>query len=201
VTATEPIAPPAELPARLVWLNGPYSIGKRTLAEFVRDHWQVAMFDAEAWGNTLQRGLPAQHDAGDLQELEVWLRSVLRLGTELAWAFRPVVVMPATIYRRNAVLQLLDRFRKAGVDVVHVVMSTDEATLRARIHDRDVDAYAKRWAIQHLRPSLAGLSGLQDTLQLDATSRSPEQLAKDLARVLYEHDWLTETGEWTPAGR
>lgn len=200
MTATEHAAPPAELPARLVWLNGPYSVGKRTLAEHVRDHWHVVMFDAEAWGITLQRGLPAQHDPGDLQDLEVWLRSVLRLGTELARAYR-LVVMPATIYRPNNVLALLDRFRKAGVDVVHVVLSTDEATLRARIHDRDVDDHAKRWAIQHMRPSLAGLRGIQDAVQLDATSQPPKQLADDLAHVLYEHDWLTETGQWTPAGR
>lgn len=186
---------------RLLWLNGPYCVGKRTLAQCLRDHWQAIMLDAEELGLVLQQGLPPrlppELDPGDLQDLPAWHRAIARVGTDLAHMWRPLVVMPATLYNGPAVTRLLERFRRSQVDVLHVVLTCDEVELRARINNQSVDRDAKRWAIQHLRPAVAGLSDISDAVQLDTTGRPLDQLVYDLAAALRDYDWLAEDGRWT----
>jgi hypothetical protein len=111
-----------EVPAyRLLLLNGPHYVGKRTLDRQLRDRWRVMVLDAEAIGFTLQEGTPAALAPGDLQDNTVWLWSLWRLGVELSRAFG-FAVLAATVYRPGAVADLLGRFGQAGVDVLHVVM-------------------------------------------------------------------------------
>jgi hypothetical protein len=140
-----------EVPAyRLLWLNGPHYVGKRTLDRQLRDRWRVMVLDAEAIGFTLQEGTPAALAPGDLHDNPVWLWSLWRLGVELSRPFG-FAVLAATVYRPGAVADLLGRFGQAGVDVLHVVMDADDASLRGRIHGHDVSPDAKRWALEHLR--------------------------------------------------
>jgi hypothetical protein len=193
------LAPPAP-PARLLWLNGPYSIGKRTLAAHLRDDWGLVVFDGEDLGTLLQRGLPPQRDPGDLHDLPAWHRSLVKLGSDLAHIWPPLLVMPATLYHPATADQLLEGFRARAVDVVHVVLTAEEAALRARINDRPVDRDAKRWALRHLRPALVGLADMRQTVRLDTTDRTLGQVAGELADVLRDHNWLTREGQWTTAG-
>lgn len=186
----------SEATPRLLWLNGPHYVGKRTLAGRLRDEWSAVVLDAEAIGFTLQEGMPTALAPSDLQDNSIWHWSLWRLSLELARAFQ-FAVLAGTVYRPETVAEMLGRFSQAGVDVLHMVMDADEIALRARIHGHDVDRDAKRWALEHLRPARDGLRETSG-LRLDTTSRAPDQLPSDLARLLVHHGWLTPDGTWTP---
>lgn len=181
---------------RLLWLNGPHYVGKRTLAARLRDRWGVVVLDADAVGHALQDGLPTNLEPGDVQDNGMWRWSMWRLGLEMARTYG-IVAIAATVYRPAAVPQLITAFRRAEVDVLHVILEADAATLRARIHDHDVSRDAKRWALEHLRPALTGLSELREGISVDTTGLSPDQVATDLAKALMHHGWLTPDRAWT----
>lgn len=192
----------AEAPPRLLWLNGPHYVGKRTLAAQLRDQWGAAVLDAEAIGFALQRGLPARADPGDLHEFGMWWWALWRLGVEWARTFRPVVVVPATIYRPDVVTQLVTQFREHQVEVLHVVLEADDVTVHGRIHGTDVSRDAKRWALEHLRPAVSGLASVSDCVRLDTSRRAPSELSSDLVEVLVGAGWLTSDARaWTTEAR
>jgi hypothetical protein len=120
----------------------------------LRDRWGAVVSDADALGLALQEGLPTEHQVDEFTDLAVWRSSVVGVGCELA---RPLVVMPLTSYEPDAVTAILEGLRRAGIDVVHVVLGADEAVLRARIHARPLDALAKRWCLEHLRAAVTSL--------------------------------------------
>ena len=185
------------LPPRLVWINGPYGVGKTTLAIFLRDRWGAVVFDADALGLALQEGLPTEHQVDDFTDLVVWRSSVVGVGCELARAYGPLVAMPMTAHEPDAVIAILEGFRRAGIDVVHVVLGADEAVLRARIHARPLDELAKRWCLERLRPVVTSLRLLGGDVRIDTSHQPPDQLASALAGELGRHGWLSETGTWT----
>lgn len=185
------------LPPRLVWINGPYGVGKTTLAIFLRDRWGALVFDADALGPALQEGLPIGHQVDDFTDLAVWRSSVVGVGCELARTYGPLVVMPTTSYEPDAVIAILEGFKRAGIDVVHVVLGADEAVLRARIHARPLNDLAKRWCLEHLRPAVTGLRQIGGAVRIDTSHQPPDRLAGALAGELGRHGWLTETGTWT----
>lgn len=145
-----------EAPARLLWVNGPPFVGKRTLAAAMRDRWGLVAFRAEEVGFELQAGLPGALDPGGLQDLGAWVWALWRLGARLARLYPPVVVMPATLYRPDVAGELVACLRHDGVDVVHVVLDADDAVLRGRVHGSGACLEAKRWALEHARPAVKG---------------------------------------------
>lgn len=185
-----------DIPARLLWLNGAHYVGKRTLAARLRDQWGATVFDAEAVGVTLQKGLPAALDPGDLQRHGIWLWTSWRLGIHMARTYT-LTVLPAGLHQPAAVTELVSRYREADVDVLHVVLDADLADLRARIHGNHVDRDAKRWALEHLRPAFDGLAEVHDGVRLDTTGKAPDQIAADLQHALVRHGWLAPDGTWT----
>lgn len=189
-----------EFRPRLLWLNGPHYVGKRTLARTLRDEWEVPLLDAEAIGFTLQEGMPAALDRGDLHEMPLWAWCMWRIGIEMAHTYR-IVTMPSAVLRSGHVKELVAEFQRRGVDVLHVVISASDPELRKRIHAHDVDIDAKRWALEHRNHAVHALSGLDGTLYLDSTGRSPRQLAGDLTRALVSHGWLTADLAWTDGRR
>jgi hypothetical protein len=162
------------LPPRLVWINGPYGVGKMTLAIFLRDRWGAVVFDADALGLALQEGLPTEHQVDDFTDLVVWRSSVVGVGCELARAYGPLVAMPMTAHEPDAVIAILEGFRRAGIDDL-----------------------AKRWCLERLRPVVTSLRLLGGDVRIDTSHQPPDRLASALAGELGRHGWLSETGTWT----
>jgi hypothetical protein len=149
----------------------------------LRDRWGAVVSDADALGLALQEGLPTEHQVDEFTDLAVWRSSVVGVGCELA---RPLVVMPLTSYEPDTVTAILEGLRRAGIDVVHVVLGADEAVLRARIHARPLDALAKRWCLEHLRAAVTSLRQIGGAVQhrhLAPAARPASQRPRRRARA------------------
>jgi hypothetical protein len=61
----------------IVWINGPFGVGKSTMAELLVERWpQATVFDPEHLGFLLRARQPPDVVVGDFQDLSVWRRLV-----------------------------------------------------------------------------------------------------------------------------
>ncbi len=85
----------------IIWLNGPFGIGKTTTAQALVRHLPGALlFDPQPFGAALRTSVATVETAPDFQDLRAW--PMLRAGT--ARVLRSTcgcsLVMPLTVWRR-----------------------------------------------------------------------------------------------------
>lgn len=180
---------PAAPEARLLWLNGPYGVGKTTAGELLRTRFRALLFDPEHLGVALAELLPPRQGGDPDEDLPLWRSTVVHVGGELART-GTLVVFPATVYRPVAVHEMIDGFQRSGAEVAHVVLVAEAATIAARIHRGPRPDPVKQWSLGHLEPALAGLADAAHHLRLDTTGRTPCQVADGLFQALVGWGWL-----------
>ena len=158
----------------ILWLNGPYGVGKSTLAEALRAMLPDSMiFDAEQVGNAIRDNLPERCFRETFEEYEMWLDVCVGLLTEASRACPGPVLVPMTLKLPQS-LRMFDRLKKAGVEVRHILLTAEKEELLRRILARGENADC--WCARHIRPCLEA----QQTMPCDlclASCKSPQSLA------------------------
>lgn len=176
--------------ARLLWLNGPYGVGKTTAGELLRAWRSVLLFDPEHLGVALAELLPAHRSGDPDEDLPLWRSTVVHVGVELVRAAGTLVVLPATVYRPAAVHEMIEGFQRGGIDVAHVVLVAEPATIAARIRQGSRPDPVRQWSLAHVEPALAGLADAAHHLRLDTTGRTPCEVAEALVQALTGWGWV-----------
>jgi adenylylsulfate kinase-like enzyme len=163
----------------IVWLNGAFGVGKSTVARHLvaRDP-QLRLFDPEHVGYMLMANL-ADHAVGDFQHLPAWRRLVPLVANELASHTRQHLVAVQSVFDAAYWAELRAGMAAHDLDVVHVVLDADEATLRSRIAADDVERDAAQWRLDHIvayRSACEWLFGDAD-LVIDTTALDPVDVA------------------------
>lgn len=122
----------------IVWINGAFGVGKTTTAELLSRAVDLRPFDPEHVGYLLRAEL-ADHEIGDVQELQPWARLVPVVADEIARFTGQDLLAVQTVLVEGRWRQLRAGLVTRGHRVVHVLLDADEATLRSRI---DADALA-----------------------------------------------------------
>jgi hypothetical protein len=137
----------------VVWINGPFGIGKTTTASLLAQSWEgAAAFDPEELGPAAREW---DRTAADFQDIPVWRELTVRGVTDADRAAGRVVV-PMTLLRPAYYVEVMDGLRAAGVEVHHfcLIASRDE-TLRRAAQRAD---HTLRWVeamYESYSPSLA----------------------------------------------
>jgi 2-phosphoglycerate kinase len=86
----------------IVFLNGPFGVGKTTVARLVVERIPGAMlFDPELIGAML-RGLFGEVEAvGDFQEYAIWRDLAVDLARRVIEGYGRALVVPMTVWRRE----------------------------------------------------------------------------------------------------
>ena len=134
----------------VIWLNGTFGVGKTTTAALLADRLpRVRVFDPEWVGYMLQANVK-DREYTDFQQLEPWRTLVPVVVAEVARWTGQHVVAPQTVLVEEYWRELGAGFTEQGLDVVHVVLDADRATLDARIRADDVERQAERWRLDHV---------------------------------------------------
>ncbi|MFV2145603.1 AAA family ATPase [Isoptericola sp. G70] len=130
----------------ILWLNGPFGVGKSTCTRLLLQHDpQARQYNPERLGWLLQRTVGLVRP-GDFQDRPVWRRGVVH-GAHRAARRTPTLVVPMTLVRADYADEILGGLRAAGHEVVHVTLHAPHETLVARIENDTDDPGARNWRL------------------------------------------------------
>jgi hypothetical protein len=165
---TSPVLPCGSMPNETVlWLNGPFGVGKTTVARLLRDRRLV---DPENIGFVMRRTF---WRGRDYQDVALWRRLVARQVNRAAR--KAPIVVPMTIVRRD----VLDDLRARIPAMRMVVLDAPADTIAARADADTVDPQARQWRLENLDRCVTALADPVFGEHVDAT-RPPEEIARSL---------------------
>lgn len=179
----------------IVWLNGPFGVGKTTTARALLDLLpDSTLFDPDVVGDALRTLLPRKRldEVRELADLPAWRRLVVDAGAAVLDEVPGTLVVPLTLVRQDYRDEIFGGFAAQRIPVRHLLLDADETILRRRAADqrypRAGGAKASGTGDQaHGQPSprrarpdwLRGDAHLVDTSDL-----TPRQAAERVADVL-----------------
>jgi hypothetical protein len=102
----------------LIWLNGPFGIGKTSTAEaLIRRLPGAILFDPEPVGLMFRDMYRSVEPVDDFQDLQAWRAAVPALVRVLRQSNAATLVMPMTVWRRDYFTEILTALRDADDDV------------------------------------------------------------------------------------
>jgi hypothetical protein len=131
----------------IVWINGPFGVGKTAVATALAAHMRATIFDPEKIGFVLHRLPPRSR--GDFQDLPRWRRWTIR-GLLAASALRPCIVVPMTLVNRDYFDEIVGGLRRRR-DVRHFTLLAPHEVIAARLRRRGT---TDAWAFERIEPCL-----------------------------------------------
>jgi hypothetical protein len=167
----------------IIWLNGTFGAGKTTTATHLAGRLANARaFDPEEVGYLLRETLD-DHEFKDFQDLPPW-RELVPVVTEAVARFTGQhLIAVQTVLREEYWRELTDGFRRAELDVFHVLLHVDSAALADRIKADEVVPSACQWRLDHIgeyERSRRWMASAAD-LVIDITGRPPAEAADAIA--------------------
>jgi cytidylate kinase len=163
----------------LVWINGTFGVGKTTTATALASRLPGhRLFDPEWVGYMLRANL-ADLDFDDFQQLPPWRRLVPHVSAEITKFTAMDLIAVQTVLVESYWAELLAGFERAGLAVMHVLLDCDEAALRDRIVNDEVEAAAAGWRLDHVETYTSARDWMRASADLvvDVTSRPPDDVA------------------------
>lgn len=167
----------------LLWLNGPFGIGKTSVAKLVAEQLGAPIFDPETVGFMLREILGPALGANDFQDVLLWRTAVAHIATGLVSHVDGVVVMPMTVYRPNYRGELRASIADV-VPVLEVVLVSTEDELRRRVSQRDLGPSVQAWCELHATPALRSYEREREGDQVvDTTDLRPAEVAERVVAI------------------
>jgi hypothetical protein len=124
-------------PSVIVWINGPFGVGKSTVAELLaRRRPGTIMFDPEHLGFLVRHWQPPDVPADDFQHLSVWRRLVKEAAGGLIRDFGRPLIVPMTLLNPDYFDEIVGGLRDDGVDVRHFCLTADRGEVLRRVGGR-----------------------------------------------------------------
>ena len=169
----------------LIWVNGPFGVGKTTAAhELARRLPGAVVCDPEVVGFGLQRAVPRGVPNQDFQDFPAWRRGVIEVLDHVLTHHDAPVVAPMTLVVDAYFEEVLGGLRALGHEVVHIALLADRATVTRRLRLRGIPGIVgEPWALAQLDRCLAALNRPEYATQIDTESRSLRAVVDEVAAV------------------
>jgi predicted kinase len=143
----------------IVWINGPFGVGKSTVAALVCELVPGARpFDPERIGHLL--GEVVEVPTGDFQDLRLWRALTVATLAGLCREHGGIWVVPMTVIDDGYRAEIMSGLRGHGVQVRQFLLTAPEPVVRARIDaDHSLPAAGREWRHRHLTRALTAFNG------------------------------------------
>ena len=146
----------------IIWISGPYGVGKSTLAEALAPKMGGAIiFDAEEVGNAVRENYPGEPFGVVFEDYPMWGKFCAALLKDIHKMYGKNILVPMTLVRKKS-QEIIDNLNSGGIDT--------------RLGE-DEDC----WCMENIEMSREGSSSL-DGIKISADEKTPEEIADE---VLY----------------
>ncbi len=167
----------------VIFLSGPYGVGKSTVAEALAPKMNALIFDAEAVGNAVRDNYPDWPFGAIFEDYPLWAEFCVRLLRELHARYGRDILVPMTLRRESSRVSLIDRLTEAGVAARLIVLTASHRTVHDRILARGEGEDC--WCMQHIDASREGTAALQGAWCVDTEGRGVEEIARTILGGLH----------------
>jgi len=167
------------VPQMLIWLNGPFGVGKTQVAFEL--HFRLAesfVCDPEYIGYTLFKTIPRTL-RGNFQDIPLWREFTYQTLQYVLQRFEGPVIVPMTICSPTYLDEIVGALRSSGFNVYHFTLLASRKTLLKRLKKR-FDG-PNSWGAQKIEYCLDTLQKQEFAWHLDTENRSIEQTAQEIA--------------------
>lgn len=163
----------------LIWINGPFGVGKTQLAFEL--HLRLAdsfVCDPEYIGYTLFKTIPP-NIRGNFQDLTLWREFTYKTLQYVLHQYSGPVIVPMTVYNSKYLDEIVGKLRADGFNVHHFTLLASRKTILKRLSKRFEGS--KSWAAAQVERCLDALHKQEFALHIDTENLSIKQIAQEIA--------------------
>jgi hypothetical protein len=169
----------------LVWIDGPFGVGKTTVAKALARRWPAALtFDPEQLGFLLRRVGPPDLRTRDFQELPLWRQLVRQTAAGLVEHHGRPLIVPMALPDPRTSDEIIGGLRRSGLDVRHFLLLAAEPTLRQRLFWRWSLPTSRRWARAQIGRFPGAASASEQATRLHTDRRPVRDLVAEILAAL-----------------
>lgn len=117
----------------IIWISGPYGVGKSTLAEAMAAKMKNALiFDAEEVGNAVRENYPDCPYGYIFEDYPLWGEFCYMLLKDIHEKFQKDILVPMTLVRKES-CGIIEKLRRDGISTQLVVLEASYQTVHDRI--------------------------------------------------------------------
>ena len=167
----------------IIWLNGPFGVGKTTLANLL--HQEIPnsiLYDPELLGDFFQENLPKAVCPEDFQDYPIWRQTTVQIIRDLATKTGQVIIVPMTVFKKEYCQEIIEQGLIEDMCVQHYILVAEKETILDRLNKRTQEN--NNWALKHLDNCLQAFEDQIPGRKIDTDSLTVDELAEIVLRDL-----------------
>ncbi|MGH2363549.1 MAG: AAA family ATPase [Chloroflexota bacterium] len=168
----------------IVWINGPFGVGKSSVAQALTEHLRSAiLIDPEEFGYLLWKWVPGGRASGDFQHLATWRRVVTEAVRSLSLEFAGPLVVPMTLLEPRYFDEIIGGLTRQGIGVNHFCLTAPREVVIERARERSGQA-DQPWAESMYDRYVGSLSDSRFDMLIDTSNRPIAAVAEQILGTL-----------------
>ena len=168
----------------IIFVNGPFGVGKTTAADLLVERIPHAMvYDPEVIGSYVRYLLRAVEQAEDYQDHLLWRILTVDVARLLRETYRRSLVVPMSITWRDYYDVIIGGFRQVDPNLACFRLMASPEVLRARLLASD-DVEAREWRLSHMEHGLVTLEDPAFGVEIRTDDLSPEAVVDSIIGML-----------------
>ncbi len=168
----------------IIWINGPYGVGKSALAKELLEHGPKGfLFDAEEVGNAVRDNMPKELFNGYLFEnYPLWFDMCTTLLKDISNRYDGLIYVPMTLTLPDSFEKFAQPLKENGIVVKHILLESTFEIVHDRILARGEEEDC--WCMQHIDFCLEQQRTFENAVRIQSVGETVSALAVSVRKAL-----------------
>jgi len=165
----------------IIWVNGPYGVGKSTLAEALEKKIENAIiFDAEEVGNAVRSNYPNDPYGYIFEDYPLWSEFCYKLLKDIHNKFGKNILVPMTLVRPYSYRNIIQKLLDDGIVVKFIVLEANFKSIHDRILARGEDEDC--WCMENIEMSSNASKAIEGGYHICTDNRTVDELVDEVIK-------------------